>query len=109
MITFDEFAKVEMRVGKVVVAEKVEESEKLLRLEVDLGEIEKRQVVAGIAKTFTSPEVLVGKNFLFVTNLESREIMGLLSQAMIVATKDENGEIILMEPSGEVEPGSKLS
>jgi len=109
MITFDEFAKVEMRVGKVMAAEKVEGSEKLLRLEVDFNEEERRQVVSGIAKTFTEPEVLVGESFLFVTNLEPREIMGLESQAMIVAAKKEDGEIVLMEPSSEVEPGAKLS
>ena len=84
MITIEDFAKVEMRAGKIVSAEPVEGSEKLLKLSVDFGEENKRQVISGIAK-FIKPEDLVGVMCTFVTNLEPREIMGLRSEAMIMA------------------------
>ncbi|OHB14853.1 MAG: hypothetical protein A2431_03120 [Candidatus Zambryskibacteria bacterium RIFOXYC1_FULL_39_10] len=90
MITIEDFAKVEMRAGKIVSAEPVEGSEKLLKLSVDFGEENKRQVISGIAK-FIKPEDLVGVMCTFVTNLEPREIMGLRSEAMIMAIS--NGEI----------------
>lgn len=77
-----------MRAGKVLSAEPVEGSEKLLKLSVDFGEPEKRQVVSGIAK-YISPEELVGTTCAFVTNLEPRAIMGLESQAMIMALSTE--------------------
>lgn len=82
-ISIDEFKKVEMRVGEVLSAEPVEGSEKLLKLEVDFGD-EKRQVLSGIA-TYVQPAAIIGKKFAFVTNLEPRSIMGLESQAMILA------------------------
>ena len=105
MISFDDFAKLEMKVGKVVSAKTVEKSEKLLQLQVDFGE-EKRQVISGIAKTY-SPEDLLDKSFLFVTNLEPRTIMGLESQAMILAADDEDGPVIL-SPTKDVPPGTKI-
>jgi len=111
-INFDDFTKVELQIGKIIEAEKVVDSEKLLKLKVDLGEIsaegEKtlRQILAGIGKSY-SPENLIGKEALFVTNLESRMIMGLESQGMILAASDENGPII-MTPDREVNPGANL-
>ena len=108
-IQFDDFLKVEMRVGEVKEASKVEGSEKLLKLIVDFGEDSLRQVVSGIAKTFTEPDVLVGKQFVFVANLEPRVIFGLESQAMIVAThKKKRGgdEVVIARPSKKVKPGS---
>ncbi|MEK9161550.1 MAG: methionine--tRNA ligase, partial [Patescibacteria group bacterium] len=86
MINFNDFQKIEISVGEVLSVEKIENSEKLLKLSVDFGEEKPRQVISGIAKTFKQPEKLVGKQFLFVTNLEPRSIMGLESQAMILAT-----------------------
>lgn len=111
MINFNDFQKVEIKIGTVLSAEKIEGSEKLLKLSVDFGEEKSRQIVSGIAKTFTAPEKLVGKQFLFVTNLEPRQIMGLESQAMILAThkqKKTGEEIVLMKPAKKVPPGSKL-
>lgn len=114
-ISFDEFAKVELRIGKVLTAEIVEKSEKLLKLSVDFGEVVPRQVVSGIRKQFQDPAELVGRCFVFVTNLEPRPIMGLLSQAMIVAGKNngnENGEgagLGLMSPTIDLAPGTLLS
>lgn len=105
MINFDDFSKVEMRVGKILTAELIEGSEKLLKLEVDFGE-EKRQVLSGIAKYY-SPEDLIGKQTIFVTNLEPRQMMGLESQGMLLASGTED-KIILFEPSEEISNGSKL-
>ncbi len=108
-ITFDDFAKVEMKIGRIITAEILEKSEKLLRLTVDFGEIAgPRQVISGIRSQFQNPDELLGRSFVFVTNLEPRAIMGLESQAMIVAAKDENG-MALMSPTIEVKPGTSLS
>lgn len=91
MITFEDFKKIEIRIGKILSAEKVPETDKLLRLEVDFAEEKPRQVVSGIAEYFPDPNVLVGKKSAFVTNLEPRTIRGLESQAMILGSKNENG------------------
>jgi len=121
MITFNDFQKIEIRVGTILSAEKVENSEKLLKLSIDFGESAPRQVISGIAKTFSpngGKEKLVGKQFLFVTNLEPRNIMGLESQAMILAThkpkkttlsaSEAGEEIILTKPTKKIPNGSKL-
>lgn len=83
-ISIDDFKKVEIRVGEILSAEPVAGSEKLLRLEVNFG-TEKRQVVSGIAKHFPDPQILVGKRCAFATNLAPRTMMGLESQAMLLA------------------------
>ncbi len=108
MITFDDVKKVEMKVGKILSAEKVEGSEKLLRLEVDFGEETPRQVVSGISRGFSDPQTLVGGSYIFVTNLEPRKIMGLESQAMILALVSDE-DIALVTPSKQVSPGVVLS
>jgi len=104
MITMDDFKKVEMRAGKIISAEPVDGSEKLLKLSVDFNEENPRQVISGIAK-FVSPEEIVGTICTFVTNLEPREIMGLKSEAMIMALSGEEF-FSLLEVSGDVPPGS---
>jgi methionine--tRNA ligase beta chain len=104
MITIDDFKKVEMRAGKIISAEVVEGSEKLLKLSVDFNEENLRQVISGIAK-FTSPEELVGTTCAFVTNLEPREIMGLQSEAMIMALSGEES-FSLLKVSENIPPGS---
>ncbi|MDD5098157.1 MAG: methionine--tRNA ligase subunit beta [Candidatus Pacebacteria bacterium] len=106
MINFEDFEKVDLRIGKILTAEKVEESEKLVKMEVDFGE-EKRQVIAGIGKAYYSEE-LIGKRAVFVVNLEPRIMMGLESQAMILAVKDIDNMSILI-PEKEILPGSKIS
>ncbi len=105
MINIDQFKEIEMRVGKILTAEKVEGLDKILKLEVDFGEFGKRQILSGIAMTFTDPSVLVGKLCPFVTNLETRTIKDLESQGMILALKDENG-IVLLSPDREIAPGT---
>jgi methionyl-tRNA synthetase len=85
MINFDDFKKIEITIGKILSAEKVPETDKLLRLTVDFKEETPRQIVSGIAMHFPNPESLVGKKCAFVTNLEPRTIRGLESQGMILA------------------------
>ncbi len=84
-ISIDDFKKVEIRIGEIKSAEKIEGSDKLLKLKVNFGS-EERQVLSGIAAYFPNPEELVGKKCPFVTNLAPRMMMGLESQAMILAT-----------------------
>ncbi|MES2622798.1 MAG: methionine--tRNA ligase subunit beta [Patescibacteria group bacterium] len=88
MITFDDFKKVELRVGEIISAVPVEGSEKLLLLKVDFGEETHRTVVSGISQ-YVEIEKFVGTQKIFVTNLEPRAIMGIESQAMILAGKDD--------------------
>lgn len=88
MITFDDFKKIELRVGQIISAVPVEGSDKLLQLSVDFGEEKPRTVVSGI-KAYVDIESFVGSQKVFVTNLEPRAIMGIESQAMILAAKDE--------------------
>lgn len=104
-ITFDEFKKVELRVVKVIEAERVEGSEKLLKLQVDLG-MEKRQIIAGIGK-FYDPESLIGKEIAIVVNLESRQLMGLESQGMVLCASDEN-TLVFLTPEKEVSAGAEI-
>ena len=112
MINIEDFAKVELRVAKVLVAERVVGSDKLIRLELNAGDVDeagapkRRQVIAGIGK-FYEPENLIGKMISIVANLEPRELMGLTSQGMILAAKDENG-LALVVPEKEVREGSRI-
>jgi len=94
-ITFNEFQKLDLRSAKILKAEKIEGADKLLLLDIDLGE-EKRQLVAGIAQDY-SPDELVGKTIIIVANLEPKKIKGYVSQGML-----------LLIPEGEVLPGSKV-
>lgn len=107
-IVFDDFLKVHMKAGKVLTAETLEKSEKLLRLTVDFGETEPRQVISGIRHAFPDPAVLIGNTYAFVTNLEPRKILGLESQAMIMAAKDDQG-MVLFTPTGNIIPGTPLA
>jgi methionyl-tRNA synthetase len=111
MITIDDFAKIEMTVGTVVECAEVEGSEKLLQLTVDLGEETPRNVFSGI-KRWYSPEDLKGKQFVFVTNLEPRKMMGSESQAMIMtaAPIEEDGTMsaVPLILSKEVPNGTKI-
>lgn len=106
MISIDDFAKVEIKVGTVLEAEFIEGSDKLLKLKVDLGEEESRQVLSGI-KQWYKPEQLIGKQFVFVSNLEPRMMMGLESQAMIMAAGTEK-KPVLLKPASKVPPGTKV-
>lgn len=110
MISIDDFAKVEITIGKILSAVPVEGSEKLLKLSVDFGEAQPRQVVSGIAKYFPDLGTLIGTKHPFVTNLEPRSIMGLESQAMILAASHkESGAFSLLDVNGAIPQGTKLS
>jgi methionine--tRNA ligase beta chain len=104
-IKFEDFQKIDLRIGKILKAEKVEKSEKLLKLVVDLGD-EKRQLVAGIGKVY-EPDDLLGKEIVVVANLEPKKLMGIESQGMLLAA-DVNGEPIILIPEKEVPLGTKV-
>jgi len=105
LITIDDFAKVDLRVGKIIKAEKVEKSDKLVKLQVELGN-EKRQVVAGIAKHY-APEDLVGKKIILVANLKPAKLMGIESQGMVLAASD--GDILTLATfEKDIPSGSKV-
>lgn len=105
MITIDDFAKLDLRVGVIKKAEKVEKADKLLQLKVDLGN-EVRQVVSGIAKYY-QPEQLIGKQVILVANLKPVKLRGIESSGMILAASDDNG-LVLGTLDGMVKPGSKV-
>jgi methionyl-tRNA synthetase len=105
-ISIDDFAKIELRVGQVKVAERVPKSDKLLRLEVDIGS-EVRQVLAGIAEAY-APETLVGRKVVIVANLAPRKLRGYESNGMIVAASLEGGKPVLASFLEEVPVGARL-
>lgn len=105
-ITIDDFKKVELKVAKILEADRVENSDKLVKLKVDLGS-EQRQIIAGIGNTYT-PEILVGKQIIVVANLEPRKLMGFESQGMLIAASDEMGPVLVV-PESEVRPGTSLN
>ena len=102
MITYEDFKKLELRVAKVIEVEKVEGSEKLLKLGLNLGG-ESRQIIAGIGKNY-EPEKLLGKEIIIIANLEPKQLMGLESNGMLLAADSADGPVILT-PEKEVEPG----
>lgn len=105
MITIDDLEKVEIKIGRILEVEEVEGSEKLYKLKVDFGEENPRQVLSGIKKYFQK-DFLLNKQFTFITNLEPRKMMGMESEAMILATGDE--ELALLTPTIEVKNGSEM-
>ena len=107
MISFEDFKKLEIRVGRIESAENIEGSEKLLKLLVDFGEQGKRQILAGLAKYY-QPIDLTDLEAVFAFNLEPRTLMGLESQGMILAVDGKNGKPILLKPAEDVEPGSMV-
>jgi methionyl-tRNA synthetase len=106
-ITIDEFMKIQLKTAKVLAAERVPKSEKLLKLQVSLGEgTEPRQIVAGIGKKY-EPEALIGKTIVIVANLKPAKLMGIESQGMVLAAGDSEvrGLVTILE---EVDPGTKV-
>ena len=121
MISFDDFKKIELKIGKIISAERVEGSDKLIKLMVDFGTTPEtpteenpaptptkitRQIVAGIATAY-EPESLINKEFVFVFNLEPRMLKGIESQGMILAATND-GLPVLISPDRPVDPGSSL-
>jgi methionyl-tRNA synthetase len=114
MIAYDDFAKVEIRVGEVKSVDLIDGADKLLRCMVDVGDRDAegapvyRQILSGIREYVTDPQSLVGKKFPYVVNLAPRTIRGFESNGMILAAKHE-AILALFEPSVDIPPGTKLS
>ncbi|MDO8619600.1 MAG: methionine--tRNA ligase [Candidatus Daviesbacteria bacterium] len=106
MISFEDFEKVELRVGTVLEAEEVEGSEKLIKLTVDLGEESPRIVLTGL-KQWKTPADFKGRQLVFAANLEPRKIMGIESQGMLMAADPETGPVLLV-PETEVPAGTNI-
>ena len=129
MISYDDFKKVEIRAGKIISAEKIPDTDKLLKLMVDFGETKEivqvvgdgqepslpvkvsapRQIVSGISMHFPDPAVLVGKMCMFVANLEPRTIRGFESNGMIFAVSTPEGGFSLLEPNATIPAGTKAA
>ncbi len=106
MIEFDDFAKIELRAGTILAAEKVAKADKLLKLEVDLGS-EKRTIVSGIALHY-SPEEIVGKQVSVVVNLAPRKMRGIESAGMILMAEDASGKLVFVAPETVITAGSEI-
>ncbi len=112
LVSFDDFKKIEIRAGKILSAEKIPDTDKLIRLSVDFAEHDEagqpkpRQIVSGIATYFPDPQKLVGRTCMFVTNLEPRTIRGHESNGMLFAVSDEAGHFSLLEPNDSIAPGT---
>ena len=105
-ISIDDFLKVKLRVGRVLEAERVEGADRLLRLQISLGD-ERRQLVAGVAERY-QPEELVGRKIIVVANLKPARIRGVQSEGMLLAAEDTDGSPVLATFAEPVEPGSRV-
>jgi len=105
-IPFEEFLKLDMKVGKIVEAQQIAGSRNLIKMIVDFG-FEKRQSVAGLLQYY-KPEELLGNKYAFVLNLQRRKFMGVESQCMILAAEDDKGNVILIKPEKDVAIGSRI-
>jgi len=105
-ISFADFQKMEMKVGKILEAEAVPNSKNLIKLQVDFGK-EKRQAVAGLLGHY-KPEELVGNKYIFVLNLKPIKLMGIDSNCMILAADDGKGKIVLLQTDKDVDVGSQI-
>ena len=109
LVSFGEFQKIELKVGQIMLAERIEKSEKLIRLEVDVGDEEgPRQIVAGIAKHYEA-EVLVGRKIVVVANLKPAKLMGYESRGMVLAASDDAGNLELVSVGSVIPVGSRVS
>ncbi len=105
-IAFDEFQKLDLRIGKITEANQIPASRNLIRMTVDFG-TEKRQAVAGLLQWY-KPEQLVGKKGVFILNLQRRKMMGVESQCMIFAAEDDKGNVVVLQPEKDIAEGSRI-
>ena len=105
-LSIDDFRKIDLRVARVIVAEPVPKSKKLLKLQVEIG-TERRQIVAGIAQHYTAEE-LVGKSVVVVANLQPATLMGQDSRGMLLAASDDQGRLVIVAPAGDIASGSRV-
>jgi methionyl-tRNA synthetase len=103
-IAYDDFARIDLRIAKIISAEKMPKSEKLLKIQVEIGG-ERRQIVAGIAQHY-APETLIGKSVVVVFNLQPAKLMGQESQGMLLAASDSEGHLMVVTPAGDIPSGS---
>ncbi|MCA9392521.1 methionine--tRNA ligase subunit beta [candidate division WWE3 bacterium] len=106
-ISYDDFSKLDIRIGTILSAERVEGSSKLLRLMIDTGDEQGRQLVAGIGEVIEDVESLVGQQIPVLVNLKPKKLMGVESQGMILAADDE-GKPVLLHPESDVSNGSTV-
>lgn len=107
-ISIDDFAKVDLRIGRIIEAEQVKEARKLLRLRISLGGTETRQVFAGIKAAYPEPEKLIGRLVAFVANLQPRQMKFGLSEGMIVAAGPGGPDVFVLSPDEGAQPGMRL-
>ncbi len=105
-VSFEEFKKMDIRVGKVVKVEEPEGSRTMLKLTVDFGN-EQMVAMAGL-KNYYKPEDFINRNFVFIINLERKKFMGIESECMILAVDDEKGNVVLLQPEKDINIGSKI-
>ncbi len=105
-ISFEEFQKLDFRVGKIAEANQIAGSRNLIRMIIDFGS-EKRQAVAGLLQYY-KPESLVGKKCAFILNLQKRKMMGVESQCMILAAEDDKGNVVILQPEKDIGEGSRI-
>jgi methionyl-tRNA synthetase len=106
-IAFDDFAKLDLRVGTITAAERVPKADKLLKLTIDLGEAAPRTVVSGIAQHY-APEDLPGRQVVLVANLEPRKMRGVESQGMVLMAEDATGKLVFVQPKDAMAPGAEV-
>lgn len=106
-INYDDFSKLEIKIGTILTVQIVPEADKLLKLLVDVGESEPRQIISGIRTHFADPQVLVGNQCPFITNIEPRVIKGLESNGMIMAASDDEN-FALLHPADLLKAGTKV-
>ena len=105
-ISFEEFQKLDLRIGKIIEASQIPGSKNLIRILVDFG-TEKRQAVAGLLRWY-KPQDLVDKKCVFILNLQKRKMMGVESQCMILAAEDNEGNVVVLQPEKEIAEGSRV-
>ena len=106
-IEYADFAKVQLKVGKIATAERVPKADKLLKFSVDVGEGSPRTIVSGIAEAYPEPEKLVGRNVVVVTNLKPRALRGIESRGMLLTSGPGGKDLVLLDP-GDMPPGSDI-
>jgi methionine--tRNA ligase beta chain len=105
-ISFEEFQKLDLRIGKILEADQIPGSRNLIKMTVDFG-TEKRQAVAGLLQWY-KPQDLVGKKCAFILNLQRRKLMGVESQCMVFAAEDDKGNVVVLQPEKDIVEGSRI-
>ena len=105
-ISFKDFQNLDIRVGRILDVGEIPNSKNLLKLRVDFG-TEQREAIAGL-KNFYNPDELIGRNFVFILNLERKKFLGIESECMILATDDDKRKVVLLQPEKEIEIGSRI-